>query len=348
MNQIELYQNEEMQAVLSQTSQFLSLNNLKVKKISPSITGLPLEKYSTANLRLHKNIHLSITLELEHLQQSESESVQSNLVASNVVQDYSFSELPVQQINLISTLEKYLQEKINENLQQAMLQSKAQFPNLEEQFQQFYSVLKANLIADFQKNLIIDTQFSNLIEASFCNISKVGKMPLKSQMTATQIIEDHSRLQQSYFQLKINELLAENRSKLVKELEDDKQQTDHSHVDNDKVAFSRLLVHYDIMKSRILADVERVVYQSMVEHQSKIVQINVLQQEAVIRGFLDRLPIINIEETIKDEEKEQPFNSSINLQRNKINLNGSVFLNQELKAYLSQMLHQNMQNSILK
>ena len=344
----DLHQNEEMLAVLSQTSQFILANNLRVKKISPSITGVPLGKYSPENLRQHKDIHLNITLELEHLQASDSESVRSNLVASNVMQDYSLKDLPVHQIVWMPELEKYLQVKINENLRLAMQQSKAQLPDLEEQLQQFYSIFQKNLIEDFHTNLVLDVQFSNLIEASIFNNSKFAKTTLKSQLTTTQLTEEASRFQQSYLPLKINELLEDNRVQLIREIEENRQLTDISLADTNKFAFSRLLVHYDLMKSRILADVDRLLNQSLMEHHSKAPPMGIQQQEIVIQEFLNHLPNIKLEEITNDKDTGTPVENQVNLQRNKASLNGSVFLHQELKVYLSQMLHQNMQSSILR
>lgn len=377
MSTSDLRQLDVMQAVLEEASAFLAKHDLKVVRVTPTVAGLHLKDFAADDLRSHKTVHLTITIETEPPHVGEEEENKSNLVASNVYEDDrpgQGKEGPkgrkdqVQKVAsaLDSILHDYLDRHIAQNLDTALAKSKATFPNYESQLNKMYEVLKQNIYQDLMKNQKdadeLQSRISQVIETT------LGQAPLnqppsirKSVWPAGHGLQksgpplnpstiDVSRVNHAYFSKKINEIFEENKSKLFEEARLEASNAkggDKAQAEVEKLALSRLLHHYDALKSRVIADMERMVGQSVIESQVGAA-VGEDWREVVVQGFLKNLNGSKIVEAKEEDERSQSSSRMTPGPAPQDDLGQSVRLKEELKQYISQLLHQNLQNSALK
>ena len=217
---------------------------------------------------------------------------------------------------------------------------------------QFYEEFKNNLITDLNNDVKLKKEFSSklyqVVEQSKIDglpISKfLAKSMAKSMANANVNLEEVSKIQQSYLQLKINEIFDENKSKLLNELKEEMKTMEGSSVGGEKMMLSKFMIHYDALKSKILVDLEKHTNQSIIESQLKQIAFEPSRQEMIIQEFINNLPTTRIEEEKDEEEKDQSLHTQDTHEKSKV-MNVSVFLHNELKNYVSRLIHANMQVS---
>lgn len=347
------FDSQEMKTALQQTLDFIKHHNLHIRKVIPTIAGNALDQYNTEKLHKHGLIHLNITLELDNGETPEKKANQSNLVASNIYENQEDKPLNKSDtgFDIAQLLEVYFKERLAENLQQAIEHSKVQFPE-HDQFTKFYEEFKTNLINDLNNDAKLKKEFSSKIyqavEQSKIEGLPISKFLAKSMMKSVAYgnvsFGEVSKLQQSYLQLKINEIFDENKSKLLNELKEEIKTMENSSVGGEKLMLSKFMIHYDALKSKILGDLEKHANQSIIESQLKQIAFEPSRQEVIIQEFINNLPATRIDEVKEEEEGGQSSHAHDSHEKSKV-MNVSVFLHNELKNYVSRLIHANMQVS---
>jgi hypothetical protein len=348
-NSADLSHNPVLRDALAETGTFLEQNGLRLIKVTPSISGVPLAQFQMGNLNAHRTVHIALTLEVETPSVSDEDEKRSNLVASHlyVSPDSSphFMPIPAPQPTSSSVdtlLDDYLNRHINAHLEAALTRSKVEFPNYESQLNRIYEVLKHNLTTEFAKDaksrMDFQAKVSQLIETKLTDT--FTKEVQKSVLATLNLPADVSRINHSHFQHKINEIFDENRSKLVADVSADLKSGEKGGPEAERLALSRFLHHYDVLKSRLIGDMEKAVNTNVLESQIRT-GMGEDWREYVLQGFLKNMATSKIVEEHNDDEEAFPLQSPL-LPKNG-DLAASVKLKEELKVYISQLLLQNLQ-----
>ena len=345
---MDIFETDEIKQVLAQTTEFISTHNLKITKVYPSISGETLDLFDSEKLKNHDKIHLNLTFELANTTVIEKDSRNSNLVSSNIFQEDLKSDCAKTNINhqFEQQIETFFKEVIEKNLSKSIMKSQAKFAENDLQVTQFYDQLKNNLFHEFANELKLRKDFfekvSQIIETSYVNVSPLQPTMAKSNFPS----DEMSKIQHSaYLQLKINEIFEENKSKLLREIKEELKQVEKSNIDMDKVAFSKLLNHYDALKSKLMMNIEKYVYQSFVESQLRGNPTESQKQELIIQDFLNNLPNVRIEEIAGEEDEKIGKSEHVEVLEKSKMINISTLLQFELKAYMSRLISRNLQKS---
>ena len=361
MSQQNLFENPRLFEILQTASKFMSVNNLRLKAICPLITTQIFDNFLKSPLTFNKNVNLSLTFELEPIEQDQeglhntpSTNTTSYINLSHpaytepLTREQSQRQLSQKHSEMnnsiaLETEKEVAWENIEESVVTLITQSKIQHPNYADQLNKIYDMFQT-----YKFDLSLKPQIEkSALKVNWAVESELKTSHLKSSRLEDSVhinMEEASRLHKSYFKNKINQLFDEHRSKIIQELQESIPQIQDQNSGFKKSVLSKLMLHYDSLKSQFFLDLTKIPRDSFVESQINESVLEVSYYENIIQGFIKNLPDTKFELAADGEDVEQTFAKEKKEQSSLAKLNVSTFLQQELKMYMSQIFKQNLKS----